>query len=34
MVICEKQVAIYRLIGQTVYIYHIGYENRVLKLFY
>ena len=24
MVICEKQVAIYRLIGQTVYIYHIA----------
>ena len=35
MVICEKQVAIYRLIGQTVYIYHIAdMKTEYTKLFY
>ncbi|WP_276949135.1 type II toxin-antitoxin system RelE/ParE family toxin [Enterocloster lavalensis] len=35
MVICEKQVAIYRLIGQTVYIYHIAdTKTEYTKLFY
>ena len=35
MVICEKQVAIYRLIGQTVYIYHIAdTKTEYTKVFY
>ena len=35
MVICEKQVAIYRLIGQTVYIYHIAdMKTEYTQLFY
>lgn len=35
MVICKKHVAIYRLIGDTVYIYHIvNTQTEYTKLFY
>ncbi len=35
MIICEKQVAIYRIIGDTVYIYHIAdTKTEYTKLFY
>lgn len=35
MVICKKHVAIYRVIGDTVYIYHIAdTQTEYTKLFY
>jgi len=35
MVICEEYVAIYRLIGEVVYIYHIAdTQTEYTKLFY
>lgn len=35
MVICEKQIAIYRQLGHTIYIYHIAdTRTEYTKLFY
>ena len=35
MVICEKHVAIYKKIADTVYVYHIAYtQTEYTKLFY
>lgn len=35
MIICEKQVAIYKLVGKAVYIYHIvDTKTEYTKLFY
>lgn len=35
MIICKKHVAIYRVIGQSVYIYHIAdTQTEYNKLFY
>ena len=35
MVICEKHVAVYRIIDRTVYVYHIAHtRTEYTKLFY